>query len=65
MDADNSSIGQEGKPAIFAAGEDWDSEQKLVTALSMLQQMEAKVRDVKTISKTPRCPHQHPSFGAK
>lgn len=54
MGADNSSIGQEGKAAaIFTAGEDWDSEQKLVTALSMLQQMEAKVRDVKTISQNP------------
>ncbi|EEH03965.1 conserved hypothetical protein [Histoplasma capsulatum G186AR] len=50
MGADNSSIGQEGKAAaIFTAGEDWDSEQKLVTALSMLQQMEAKIHRLRNL----------------
>lgn len=34
---------EQAKAVVFSSNEDWDSERKLVTALSILQQMEAKV----------------------
>ncbi|OAT02274.1 hypothetical protein, variant [Blastomyces dermatitidis ER-3] len=45
---DNSSSGQE-KGVLLSSNEDWDSESKLVTALSMLQQMEAKIHGLRTL----------------
>ncbi|KLJ09539.1 hypothetical protein EMPG_15033 [Blastomyces silverae] len=45
---DNSSSGQE-EGVLLSSNEDWDSERKLVTALSMLQQMEAKIHGLRTL----------------
>ncbi|KAK2784495.1 hypothetical protein FQN53_008485 [Emmonsiellopsis sp. PD_33] len=39
----------DGNVSPFASNEDWDSERKLVTALSMLQQMEAKIHTLRTL----------------
>ncbi|EEH35447.2 hypothetical protein PAAG_06494 [Paracoccidioides lutzii Pb01] len=43
---------QEEKPSLFSSDENWDSERKLVTALSMLQQMEAKIHALRTLVPT-------------
>ncbi|PGG95739.1 hypothetical protein GX51_08142 [Blastomyces parvus] len=60
---DNSSSGQE-KGVLVLSNEDWDSERKLVTALSMLQQMEAKIHGLRTLVPnrllSPLIPIVHP-----
>ncbi|OJD20473.1 hypothetical protein ACJ73_08191 [Blastomyces percursus] len=62
---DNNSIGQE-KGVLILPNEDWDSERKLVTALSMLQQMEAKIHGLRTLVPnrllSPLIPIVHPDI---
>ncbi|OJD19028.1 hypothetical protein AJ78_00979 [Emergomyces pasteurianus Ep9510] len=48
MAAGTVSSGQE-KAAFISSNEDWESERKLVTALSILQQMEAKIHGLRTL----------------
>ncbi|PGH29775.1 hypothetical protein GX50_07475 [[Emmonsia] crescens] len=40
---------EQAKAVVFSSNEDWDSERKLVTALSILQQMEAKIHGLRTL----------------
>ncbi|PGH16680.1 hypothetical protein AJ79_01552 [Helicocarpus griseus UAMH5409] len=41
--------GEQDNSTLFTSNEDWESERKLVTALSMLQQMEAKIHGLRTL----------------
>ncbi|OAX81780.1 hypothetical protein ACJ72_03874 [Emergomyces africanus] len=40
---------EQEKSILLSSNEDWESERKLVTALSMLQQMEAKIHGLRTL----------------